>query len=234
MWVVNRTLALVTETTTIRIPVETKERLLAHRDGDQSIGEVVTQLAIKTPINNETSRARNAIASYVYTHLVRDFGQRDELTPGQTMWADLAKLQYGDACTDHAPRAVILDHTALAAMATGRRAPAQLIHAQPGTPEKVIYVPSVAAHTAEAQQPTLSEHIDHLEKLGAITVLNFGLDAVRSVGRLVAPNATSAVLHVVHAAQPTAAWPTGIPVITVVPDIYISYKLKLYPMGEYG
>src|SRR5688500_6535471 len=121
----------VTETTTIRIPVTTKERLQAFRDGDrQSLGDIVDWLSEVDPSNNDTIRARARLSAYLRTHLVRDFGDLDELSPGDQLWTELAKLQYRGDPETNAATAVILDHTALAKFASGNRLLAQLVYAQ--------------------------------------------------------------------------------------------------------
>ncbi len=220
----------MTETTTIRIPVETRERLIAHKDGDQSIGDIVTWLANAMPTNTELTRARDRIAAYLRTHLIRDFGDRDELSPGQQLWADLAALQYQAASnTTDGPAAVLLDHTALAMLATGRRLLAQLIYSQPDHHQRHIYAPTQAIYTATVQHAGLARH---LERLQVIEPCGFDLDATLIVGEKVPSNVTPAVAHVVHAAQPSTRWPTGRPVVTTVPQIYQPYRLQTYALPD--
>lgn len=223
---VDRSLRDVTETTTIRIPVETKDRLTAHKNGDQSIGDVVTWLAAAMPTSTEIDRERARLAAILRTNLVRDFGDKDELTPGHELWNELAHLQYPSDPDTTAPTAVILDHTALSLLAGGNRLLAQLVHAQPHHHQRRIFAPTQAIYTATIQHSGLA---DHLDRLGVIEPVEFGLDATLAVGKRIHAGATPAVVHVVHAAQPSAAWPTGRPVITVadVATIYHSYRLQL-------
>lgn len=219
----------MTETTTIRIPVETRERLIAHKDGDQSIGEVVTWLANITPTSTEITRARDRIAAYLRTHLIRDFGDRDELTPGQKLWADLAAVQYEAALNSTGPSAVILDHTALATLGTGRRLLAQLIYSQPDHRRRHIYAPTQAILTATVQHAGLARH---LERLQVVEPCGFDLDATLMADEKIPSNVTPAVAHVVYAAQPSTLWPTGRPVITTVPQMYQPYRVRTYPLPE--
>jgi hypothetical protein len=220
----------VTETTTIRIPVETKDRLNAHKNGDQSIGDVVTWLADTVPISTEITRKRDAVASYLFTHLVRDFGQRDELTPGQEFWRELGTLQHGDGDSETAPRGVILDHTALAMLGAGNRLLAQLVYAQADHREQYIFAPAEALYTATVQRNGVQQHVKNLK----IKTVPFDLGAIEKVGERIASNATSAVVHVVHAADASPAWPTGLPVVTTVPEMYQPYQLRVYTLPEHG
>jgi hypothetical protein len=222
----------VTETTTIRIPVTTKERLLAFRNDElQSLGDIVHWLATVVPTRNENTVARDRIAAYLRDHMVRDFGQRDELTPGDRMWADLAALQYRTALNGTGPIAAILDHTALAKFATGNRLLAQLVYAQPNHHERRIYAPTQAIYTATVQHPSLARHLD---RLGVIHASQFDLAATLIVGDKVPTNVTPAVAHVVHEARPSTEWPTGRPVITTVPQMYAPYQIQVQALPEQG
>lgn len=221
----------VTETTTIRIPLTTKERLLAFRDGErQSLGDIVDWLSEIVPTTNDNTRARSRIAAYLRTHLVRDFGDRDELTPGDQLWDELAQLQYRDNADTNAPVAAILDHTALAKLAIGNRLLAQLIYAQPNHRERRIFAPTQALYTAAVQHTGLQRHIERLGPI--ITTCDFGLAAALTVGEKVPTNVTPAVAHVVHEALPSMEWPTGRPVITTVPQMYAPYQLRLRALPE--
>jgi len=216
-------------TTTIRIATTTKARLLAHADEGESIGDVVTRLATQSPTNTEVTRSRDRVAAYLRTHLVPDFGDRDEETPGEQLWQELAQLQYpGDPDTTEAT-AVVLDHTALGAFVAGRRLLAQLLFTQSHRHRRRIFAPTQAIYTATVQQPALARHIERLETVEAVA---FDMAATLVVGDQVASNVTAAVAHVVHAARPSKAWPTGRPVVTVVPQMYGPYKLALRPLPE--
>lgn len=219
----------MTETTTIRIPVETKDRLTAYRDGDQSIGDIVTWLTTITPTNTEVTRTRASLHAYLRTHLVKDFGDRDELTDGERLWQELGELQYRGTPDSTATTAVILDHTALAMLGAGRRLPAQLIYALPGARLRRIFAPTQAIYTATVQRNGLARH---LKELRVIETCDFNLDATLAVGESIPSNVTPAVAHVVHAARPSTAWPTGLPVLTVVPQMYEPYGLQLRPLPE--
>lgn len=220
----------MTETTTIRIPVTTKERLLAFRNDElQSLGDIVHWLATIVPTRNDNTIARDRIAAYLRGHLVRDFGDRDELSPGDQLWADLAALQYRASLSTTGPTAVILDHTALAKFATGNRLLAQLIYAQPNHHERHIYAPTQAIYTATVQHSGLARHLD---RLGVIHAAQFDLAAALTVGDKVPTNVTPAVAHVVHEARPSMQWPTGRPVITTVPQMYAPYQLQVRALPE--
>jgi hypothetical protein len=222
----------VTETTTIRIPVTTKERLSAFRNDElQSLGDIVHWLATIVPTRNDNTIARDRIAAYLRTYLIRDFGNQDELTPGDRLWADLAALQHRADLNSASPAAVILDHTALAKFATGHRQLAQLVYAQPNHHERRIYAPTQAIYTATVQHAALA---DHLDKIGVIHASQFDLAAALTVGKKVPTNATPAVAHVVHEAKPSMEWPNGRPVITTVPQMYTPYQLQVYALPEQG
>lgn len=220
----------MTETTTIRIPLATKDRLTAHKDGDQSIGDVVTRLANETPISTENSRARDRVLSYLRSFLVRDFGNQDEATAGEQMWAELHELQHQGNADTNAATGVILDHTALAKLATGSRALARLLYTRPSHKPRRVFAPAMATYTAEIQHTGVKEHIDRLDTV--IQSCAFSLDTVLAVGRKVPANSTPAVLHVVHEAQPTMQWPMGRPVITTVPQMYQPFGLRLWALPE--
>lgn len=216
-------------TTTIRIATTTKARLLAHADEGESIGDVVTRLATRSPTNTEVTRSRDRVAAYLRTHLIPDFGDQDEETPGEQLWQELARLQYpGDPDTTHAT-AVVLDHTAMGALAAGRRLLAQLLFTQPHRHTRRIFAPTQAIYTATVQQSALARHLDRLD---AVEAVSFDMAATLIIGDQVATNVTAAVAHVVHAARPSKAWPTGRPVVTVVPQMYSPYKLALRPLPE--
>jgi hypothetical protein len=220
----------VTETTTIRISVDTKKRLDAHRDGGMSIGDVVTRLANAMPTNTEITRARDRLAAYLRTHLVRDFGDQDEAAPGEELWQELAQLQHPDNPDSAAPTGVILDHTALSLLANGRRLLAQLVYTQPSHHQRRLFAPTQVVYTATVQHNGLARHLD---RLGVITPCTFDLDAALTVGEKVPTNATPAVAHVVHEARPNMEWPTGRPVLTVVPPMYQPYRLSLRTLPEH-
>lgn len=216
-------------TTTIRIATGTKARLLAHADEGESIGDVVTRLARQSPTSTEVTRGRDRIAAYLRTHLVPDFGDRDEEAAGEALWQELAALQHpGDPATTEAT-AVVLDHTALTALASGRRLLAQLLFTQPHRHRRRIFAPTQAIYTGTVQQNALARHIDRLD---AVEAVDFDLAATLVVGDQVATNVTPAVAHVVHAARPSTAWPTGRPVLTVVPQMYQPYRLALRALPE--
>lgn len=220
----------MTETTTIRIPVTTKDRLAAHKDGDQSIGDVVTWLANSTPISTEMTRARDRILSYLRSYLVRDFGNQDEATAGETLWAELRELQHQGQGDAQAATGVILDHTALARLATGSRLLAQLLYTQPSHHKRQVFAPAQAIYTAAVQHTGLQRHIERLHP--AVVTCDFGLAAALTVGEKVPANVTPAVAHVVHEAQPSMRWPMGRPVITTVPQMYQPFGLRLRPLPD--
>lgn len=221
----------VTETTTIRIPLSTKERLNAYRTEElQSLGDVVHWLTQVVPTRNNNTIARDRIRSYLSTHLLSRFGDTDELTPGEALWKEITQLQYRGAADTHSATAVILDHTALAKLAIGNRLMAQLIYAYPHHQPRRIYAPSQAVYTAAVQHAGLQRHIERLAP--AITTCDFGLAAALTIGEKVPTNVTPAVAHVVHEALPSVEWPTGRPVITTVPEMYASYQLQVRALPE--
>lgn len=216
-------------TTTIRIPTTTKARLLAHADTGESIGDIVTRLARQSPTDTEVSRSRDRIAAYLRTHLIPDFGDQDEAAAGEALWQELAALQYPSDPSTTDATGVILDHTALVALAAGRRLVAQLVYTQPHRHRRQIFAPTQAVYIATVQQNSLARHVDRIDGLEPVA---FDLAAALVVGDQVASNVTPAVAHVVHAAQPSTAWPAGRPVLTMVPQMYSPYRLKLRPLPE--
>lgn len=221
----------VAETTTIRIPLSTRERLNAYRTDElQSVGDVVHWLTQIVPTRNNTTIARDRIRSYLSTHLLPRFGDADELTPGEALWKELTQLQYRGATEEHAATAVILDHTALAKLAIGNRLIAQLIYASPHHLPRRIYAPSQAVYTAAVQHTGIQRHIERLAP--TITTCDFGLAAALTVGEKVPTNVTPAVAHVVHEALPSMEWPAGRPVITTVPQMYAPYQLQVRALPE--
>jgi hypothetical protein len=47
-----------------------------------------------------------------------------------------------------------------------------------------------------------------------------------------APKTQLDVAHVITLAQPTASWPAGLIVTTVLPDLYTGFGVRLYPVGD--
>lgn len=213
-----------TGTTTVRIALATKQAVLALADDGESINDTLSRVVSAANPDTRVSRNRDRIAAYLRTHLVKNFGDEDEVTAGEELWRELAALQYpGDPDTTR-PTGVVLDHTALGALASGRRLLAQLLHTQPHRRHRHVFAPAQAVYTAHVQYPGLA---DHLDRLDAVDDIAFDLKSILVVGKQIAGNVTPAVAHVVHAAHPSKAWPTGRPVLTLVPAMYQPYGVQI-------
>lgn len=216
-------------TTTVRIAQATKKRTLELAEPGESINDTLTRVLREARSNTKVSQSRDRIAAYLRSFLVKDFGDRDEQTPGEELWQELEALQYPGGTDTTRPTAVVLDHTALGVFASGGRLPAQLVHTMPHRRTRHVFAPTQAIYTATVQHPGLARHI---KQIGAIEEVPFDLESTLLIGERIAGNVTPAVAHVVHAALPSKAWPTGRPVLTLVPAMYQPYGLQLRPLAD--
>lgn len=122
---------------------------------------------------------------------------------------------------------VVFDHTALLALGSGSQLASRLVVAAHGQAGRHVYAPALCLAAAVAQRPGLA---DHLGSLPAIEVVDLGYAAASTVGRLIADGLDWQASQAVDAARPSAEWPHGLPVVTVLPDLYRPYGIDSIPL----
>ncbi|HET9144009.1 hypothetical protein [Actinophytocola sp.] len=123
-------------------------------------------------------------------------------------------------------RGYLLDTTALAALGTSRRM-STLITAAPrlGLP---LYAPVTCIDAADRIRSGIAAHIG---RIPAVETLELTYDQVLQL-REFAPTAALDVAHVISLARPSAAWPKGLIVATVLPRLYAGHDLAVYSIGD--
>jgi hypothetical protein len=123
-------------------------------------------------------------------------------------------------------RGYLLDTTALAALGTSRRM-STLITAAPrlGLP---LYAPVTCVDAADRIRPGIAAHIG---RIPAVETLELTYDQVLQL-RESTPTAELDVAHVIQLARPSAAWPKGLIVATVLPGRYSCHDLAIYAVGD--
>jgi len=123
--------------------------------------------------------------------------------------------------------AVVFDHTALLALGSGSQLASGLVVAAHGQAGRHVYAPALCLVAAVAQRPALA---DHIGALPAIEVVDLGYGAASSVGRMVAGGLAWQDAQAIDAALPGAEWPSGLPIVTTLPDVYRPYGIATIPL----
>lgn len=127
----------------------------------------------------------------------------------------------------HLP-AVVVDSTALLALGAGNRGMSRLVTVATRAAGARLYAPALCVAAAAASRHELA---DHLGGLFALQVVDLGFAGAAAVGALVAAGTDWRQAHAVVAAWPSAEWPSGMPVITAVPNAYADHKVVAVGLG---
>lgn len=122
------------------------------------------------------------------------------------------------------PGTVVLDHTALAALATGNRFLSYVYDTTHRTPQRRILVPTSCLAQAERDRPGSADYFASLE---ALTFLDLDLAAAGAVGRAALPWSHA---HAAHAAAPDVDWPRGLPLLTDDTGVYQGLSIRTFPL----
>ncbi|HEV2778431.1 MAG TPA: hypothetical protein VGX25_03430 [Actinophytocola sp.] len=128
--------------------------------------------------------------------------------------------------TTSTPGGLLLDTTALAALASSRSMSA-IIASAPNLRQK-LYAPVTCLDAADRICPGIAKHIG---RLPAIEPLELTYADVLDL-RQRAPQVSLDVAHVIALARPTPTTPGGLAVATVLPELYAGYDLRINPIGE--
>lgn len=123
--------------------------------------------------------------------------------------------------------AVVLDHTALAALGEGNRHLSGLVVAAHGESGRHVYAPALSVAAAAADRPALAGHIGAMP---AIEIADLGFAAALTVGRLVAADVDWRLAHAIDTARPSPEWPQGRPVVTAAPECYATWGVEVIPL----
>jgi hypothetical protein len=121
------------------------------------------------------------------------------------------------------PAAAVVDSTALLALGAGNQTMSRLVAVASGSARLHVYAPAMCVTAAVAARPALADHIGGLL---AIQVVDLGFAAATAAGALIAAGADWRHAHAVAAAAPSAEWPSGLPVVTVAPDVYTAHGIQ--------
>jgi hypothetical protein len=124
------------------------------------------------------------------------------------------------------PGGLLLDTTALAALASSRSVSA--IVASAPTLKQKLYAPVTCLDAADRICPGIAKHIG---RLPAIEPLELSFADVLDL-RQRAPHIALDVAHVIALARPTPTMPGGLAVATVLPELYAGFDLQINPIGE--
>jgi hypothetical protein len=124
------------------------------------------------------------------------------------------------------PCGLLLDTTALAALASSRST-AAMIAAAPNLEHK-LYAPVTCLDAADRIQPGIAKHVGRLPAIEPLDLTYADLLAMRRC----APQAALDVAHVIALARPNPIMPGGLAVATVIPELYAGFDLLINPIGE--
>ena len=124
------------------------------------------------------------------------------------------------------PRGLLLDTTALAALASSRSTSA-IIASAPNLEHK-LYAPVTCLDAADRIQPGIARHVGRLSAIEPLDLTYADLLAMRRC----APQAALDVAHVIALARPTPIMPGGMAVATVIPELYAGFDILINPIGE--
>ena len=122
------------------------------------------------------------------------------------------------------PGSVVLDHTALAALAAGNRFLSYVYDTTHQSPQRRILVPTTCLAQAERDRPGSADYFASLE---ALTFLHLDLAAASAVGRTTLPWPHA---HAAHAASPDVDWPQGLPLLTDNTTTYQGLGIRTFPL----
>ncbi|QMU78396.1 hypothetical protein GXW83_24485 [Streptacidiphilus sp. PB12-B1b] len=122
------------------------------------------------------------------------------------------------------PGTVVLDHTALAALAAGNRFLSYIYDTTHHSPDRRILVPTSCLTQSERDRPGSADYFASLE---ALTFLDLDLAAASAVGRATLPWPHA---HAAHAASPNVDWPHGLPLLTGDGTTYQDLPIRTFPL----
>jgi hypothetical protein len=120
--------------------------------------------------------------------------------------------------------AVVLDHTAVIAFASGNRRISRMITQAHSNVNRLVYVPTLCLIAAEVEAAGIT---DHLGALPAVHVIDLGFAEAEGVATVIADGHPWQCAHAVASARPTLEWPTGRPLVTRKPKQYVGMKLHV-------
>jgi hypothetical protein len=123
-------------------------------------------------------------------------------------------------------RGYLLDTSALAALPASHEM-SLLVSAGPRF-DWALYAPVTCVEAADRVRPGIARHIG---RIPAVELLDLTYEDVVDI-RERAPKLPLDVAHVLSLAQPTANWPAGLIVTTVLPDLYKGFDVRIYPVGN--
>lgn len=115
---------------------------------------------------------------------------------------------------------VVLDDTAMVAAGRGNLLASRMIHRSSLEPGWFLYAPACALVEADRTRRGTAEH---LAALPGLIILDLDLPAALAV----APQATWAAAHTLHAAQPSPERPSGGVVATTDPDTWKGLPVRV-------
>jgi hypothetical protein len=124
------------------------------------------------------------------------------------------------------PSGLLLDTTALAALAASRSMSA-IIASAPKLQHK-LYAPVTCLDAADRICPGIARHVARLPAIEPLDLSYADLLHLRQC----APHAALDVAHVIALARPTPVTPGGLAVATVMPEQYAGFDLLINPIGE--
>jgi hypothetical protein len=124
------------------------------------------------------------------------------------------------------PGGLLLDTTALAALASSRTVSA-IIASAPNL-KHPLYAPVTCLDAADRICPGIAKHIGRLPAIEPIELTYADVLHLRQR----APQVALDVAHVIALARRTPAMPAGLAVATVLPELYAGYDLQINPIGE--
>ncbi|RDG34987.1 PIN domain-containing protein [Streptomyces corynorhini] len=110
----------------------------------------------------------------------------------------------------------LLDHSALLALGAGHRQLSWLVVAA-AEGRAIGHVPALCLSAAEAERKGIGEHV---ASLPGLEVEPLDLTAALDAGALAGGGTDWQITHAVHLARPSAEWPTGRSVVSLMPDRY--------------
>jgi hypothetical protein len=127
--------------------------------------------------------------------------------------------------TSH-PGGLLLDTTALAALASSRSMSA-IIASAPNLEAK-LYAPVTCLDAADRICPGIAKQVAQLPAIEPLDLTYADLLHLRQY----TPQASLDVAHVIALARPTPITPGGLAVATVMPELYAGFDILINPIGE--
>lgn len=113
--------------------------------------------------------------------------------------------------------AVVLDHTALAALGAGNRLTSRLVDAAYNKKNRHVFVPAMCLAAATAQRVGIG---DHVGLLSALKIVELDYADACLAGQMIADGVGWEAAHAVAVGRPMAEFPEGRPVVTAEPERY--------------